>query len=301
MNGAAMSEFKRIGVFLSDCPADDAALGFAAHFASIGNASLHCIHVRSEAPSSSPGGDPEASQFETRVRKALPPQVAERATYEVHSGTGITEVLKSARDKDLDLVLMGRYLPSSQMGIGSRWTRLARKCPCSVMIIPDHCRPHFSRIQVSVDGSKHSHLAMAAALLLAKQSNDRNSQLVVQTVRHVDPRHDLAGASFQESAEAQREFGRRDLKQFLADINTEEANIETIVSLSEDPAQAIVELAMVRKMDIVVVGSRGPTRTTAAILGSTSEQVLIHCAMPVLIVKEKGETLRLLEALFSVD
>lgn len=295
-----MSEFAKIGVFLSDCPADDAVLEFSAHLSSLRGTTLHCIHVRSEAPSTV-GDDPDIAQFEATVRKALPPDVAARTTCEVHGGTGIAEVLKSTRDKDLDLVVMGRYLPSSQMGIGSRLTRLVRKCPCSALVIPDHCRPHFSRILVAVDGSKHSHLAMKAALALTERSGDPISQLVVQTVRYVDPRHDLAGATFKESADAQREYGRKDLEKFLSEIDIGGINVERIVSLSESPAQAIVELAMVRKMDIVVVGSRGPTRTTAAILGSTSEQVLIHCATPVLIVKEKGETLRLLEALFSID
>ncbi|MFQ5423957.1 MAG: universal stress protein [Phycisphaerae bacterium] len=289
-----MDPFNKIGVFLTDGPADDAVLGFAGHIARAGVSHLSCIHIRGEHATVA---DTDAAAFETRVRDRLAGDV----TLEVQTGSVIADALKSARDKDLDLVLMGRYLPSSQLGLGARMTRLARKCPCSVMTIPDHCRPHFSRILVAVDGSRHSTLSMSTALALAAAAGDAQPQLLVQTVRHVDPRHDLAGVTFEESADAQREHGRKALERFMADIDTQGTSVETVVSLAETPARAIVELATARKMDIVVVGSRGATAAAAAILGSVSEEVLATCAMPVLIVKEKGETLRLLEALFSMD
>lgn len=297
-----MPTFAKLGAFLTDCPADDAVLAFVAHLARFGAAQsrVHCIHVQSGRPDGSTQ-DPDPAKLEQQVKDALPPEVFERTCCEVRPGGGIVEVLKAARDEDLDLVLLGRYLPSSQLGLGSRLTRLIRKCPCSVLVVPDHCRPHFGRILVAVDGSRHSEISMKTAVLLARHAGESDPQLVVQTVRHVDPRHDLAGVTFKESADAQREYGQRDLERFLKKIDTKDLACETVVSLSESPAQAIVELAMVRKMDIVVVGSRGATGTTAAILGSTSEQVLTTCAAPVLVVKEKGETLRLLEALFAMD
>ncbi len=292
-----MDPFNKIGVFLTDGPADDAVLGFADHIAHAGVSHLSCIHIKGEHAAA----DTDTAAFEARVRERLPEGLAGEVTFEVQTGGVIADALKSARDRDLDLVLMGRYLPSSQLGLGARMTRLARKCPCSVMAVPNHCRPHFSRILVAVDGSRHSTLSMNAALALATAAGDARPQLLVQTVRHVDPRHDLAGVTFEESADAQREHGRKDLEHFMANIDTRGTSVETVVSLADTPARAIVELATARKMDIVVVGSRGATAAAAAILGSVSEEVLATCAMPILIVKEKGETLRLLEALFSMD
>jgi nucleotide-binding universal stress UspA family protein len=52
-------------------------------------------------------------------------------------------------------------------------------------------------------------------------------------------------------------------------------------------------------MDMIVVGSRGLSRSAAAILGSTAERVLTCSPLPVLIVKRKGETVHLLDALLG--
>lgn len=298
----AMNQFAKLGAFLSDCPADDAVLESVGHLAGLrpGDSRVYCVHVQSDFPSGSVR-DPEPSEFEARIRKALPADVFERTECLVQTSHGVAEVLRVARDRDLDLAVMGRYLPSSQMGLGGRLTRVVRKCPCSVLVVPDQWRPHFARIQVAVDGSKHSELSLQTAIALARHGGAPNAELVIQTVRHVDVRHDLAGATFKESADAQRAYGRQDLERFLSGIDTQGLPVETVVSLSESPAHAIVELAMARKMDIVVVGSRGATRAAAVILGSTSEQVLNACGAPVMIVKEKGETLHLLEALFAME
>ena len=295
-----MDLFKNMGVFLHDSPAGDVALEFAAHMAQLGTRRLYCIHVRDSGPSGSDEAH-DLEQLEARVRKALPPDVAKQTTCEVQAGSSLIDVYKAARDKDLDLVIVGRRLPSSQLGIGAKFTRIARKSPCSVLVVPEQCHPHFGRILVAVDGSVHSRLSMETAVALLKAAGEPNPQLVAQTVRRVDPRHDLAGATFKESAEVQRQHGQRDLEEFIAAIDTQGIPVEILVTLSDEPAEAIAEVATVRKMDIVVIGSRGPTRPVAALLGSTSEGVLMACPMPVLIVKEKGETLHLIEAIFSLD
>jgi nucleotide-binding universal stress UspA family protein len=289
-----------MGVFLSDSPADEAVLSFAAHLAHLGTRQIYCIHIGGPLPAD-PEKAPDLAELQARVRNALPPDIARQVTCEVQATSSLIDVYKTTRDKDLDLIIVGRRLPSSQLGIGAKFTRVARKSPCSVLVVPEQCRPHFDRILVAVDCSPHSKLSMEAAAALAQASDRPNPQLLAQTVRHVGPRHDLAGVTFEESVEAQRKHGLQELEEFVAKIDTHGVSVECLVTLSDEPAESIAQIASVRKMDIVVIGSRGPTRPAAALLGSTSESVLMTCAAPVLIIKEKGETLRLLEAIFTMD
>jgi nucleotide-binding universal stress UspA family protein len=295
-----MGQFTNMGVFLSGAPADEAVLEFAAHMARLGTRRIYCIHLGDAGPFSMEAA-PDLAALQDRVKAALPREVAEHTTCEVQLGRSLIDLYQAARDKDLDLIIVGRRLPSSQLGIGAKFTRIARKSPCSVLVVPEQCRPHFDRILVAVDCSPHSGLSMEAAVDLAKASTSTTPQLVALTVRHVDARHDLAGVSFKESVDAQRHHGQRELEAFIADIDIKGLSVECLVTLSDEPSEAIAEVATVRKMDIVVIGSRGPTRPVAALLGSTSERVLMSCPMPVLITKEKGETLRLLEAIFTMD
>jgi len=195
----------------------------------------------------------------------------------------------------------GRRLPVSQAGLGTRIVRIARKSPCSVLVVPELCQPHFNRVLVAVDRSEHAKLSLQTAVALAEAAGPSKMQLAAVAVRSVSPRYDLAGLTFHEAVEKQRGFGERDLREFLGQLDTRNVQVESIVVLSDDVGAAIAQVATARKMDLIILGSRGETRPTAVLLGSTSEQLLMTCALPVLVVKQKGETLRLLDALFEMS
>ncbi len=293
-----MAPFQRVGVLVRNAPPDDAVLAFAAHMAQLGAEELVCIHV--------PGEEDEpthealdAEGLKAKVKAALPNDIFQKTTCKVFEGDHLKQLLHMARERDLDLAIIGRKLPSSQAGVGSKIVRIVRKSPCSVLVVPELCRPHFGRILVAVDCSEHSKKAMAVAIAMAKASKERTPQVLAVTVRRVSSRYDLAGVTFAQSVETQRDHGREALNTFLAGVNTQGIPVEPLVLLSDAPALAVSHAAMARKMDIVVAGSRGATAAAAALLGSTSEELLMTCAMPILIVKQKGETLRFLEALFS--
>jgi nucleotide-binding universal stress UspA family protein len=292
-----MAPFQRVGILIRNTPPDEGVLVFAAHLAHLGVEEYVCMHAPCDDDDSQ--GLLDTKEVEAVVRAALASEAYQNTTCQVLQGDHIREVLRVARDQDLDLVIMGRRLPSSQIGMGSKIVRIIRKSPCSVLVVPELCRPHFGRILVAVDCSDYSKRVMETGIAIAKASPEASPQVLAVTVRHVTSRYDLAGVSFKESVEAQRGYGRKDLDAFLANIDAQGIPIEPLVLLSDAPALAISHAAMARKMDIVVAGGRGATATTATLLGSTSEELLMTCAAPLLIVKKKGETLRFLEALFS--
>lgn len=297
-----MKEFRRIGVFLTGSPADDAALGFAGRFAKLAESEkLLCVYVH--------GGDPEAEGARTididdlheRVVGALPAAVVEHTEVEVQAGSGVAEILHSARDLELDLIVKGRRLPAHQMAVGSAFTKLARKSPCSVLIVPNYCRPHLGRFHVPVDFSEHSKLALETALAIARaaRAEGEQPQVFVQTVYHVGYGHHKVGMDFDQAVAKQGELAQKELEGFVADVDTSGIQFETVCTCSEEPAAAVHELATARKMDMIVVGSRGLSPAAAAILGGTAERILVHAPQPVLIVKRKGETIGLLNVLLG--
>ena len=286
-------------LFQERTPVSEAFRVFAAYLGTIVSQEVRCVLIQPEADAGAEADGTEA--FEARVRATMPADLAARTTCEIRRGHHLEQVLRVARDRNLDLAVIGRRLPSSQLGFGSKVARIVRKSPCSVMLVPEFCRPHFERIRVSGVCSDPSAMAMEAAVALAREAKAPRPPIMVLSVRQVSSGHDYAGVTFQESAKAQLEHGARDLERFLAPIDTQGIAIESKVVLSEEPALAINHVATAIKTDIVVAGSRGATATAAARLGSTSEQRLMACALPILMVKKKGETLRLLEALFAMD
>ena len=53
-------------------------------------------------------------------------------------------------------------------------------------------------------------------------------------------------------------------------------------------------------IDLVVIGARGRSNDAAALLGGVTEQVIRSARSPLMVVKKKGEGLRLLDALLEL-
>jgi nucleotide-binding universal stress UspA family protein len=209
-----MQQFKKLGVFLHNSPADDAALAYAGMIATRADSeSVLCIHV-GEADDAGPTPDPAA--FEAAVRGKLPPAAAAITRVEVHSAAGVPEILRAARDMSLDLIVVGRRLPSEQIGIGSAFARLARKAPCNVLVVPTHSHPHLERLFVPVDFSEHSRRALALAVEIARGSGAAQPQLVVHTNFTVGYGYAKLGLSLPQAVTQREQTAREQMQEFRA-------------------------------------------------------------------------------------
>jgi nucleotide-binding universal stress UspA family protein len=56
-------------------------------------------------------------------------------------------------------------------------------------------------------------------------------------------------------------------------------------TIEGSPAEAILDIAKNRDVDLIVMGSRGLGRLAGALLGSQSQKVVQHAQRPVLIVR----------------
>ncbi len=98
-------------------------------------------------------------------------------------------------------------------------------------------------------------------------------------------------------AEEQRVHAERAFVDFVKGNDAGDAPLRCEYTPSHSVADSVVELALAIQADLVAVGSRGRTAAAALLVGSIAVKVLEKCAAPVLIVKEKGETLNLLDVL----
>lgn len=295
-----MQNFRKLGVFLNQEPGDIEALTMAGKFAdTFDSESVLCVHVR--GVESDPNASPTESldQVTRIVHEKLPAKVANRTRIEMHTGQGISDILKSARDESLDLIIVGRRQPHDQLAVGSAFARLARKAPCNVLVVPHQTHPHLSRIAVPVDGSTHSKLAVQTAIEVARRSGESGPQIVVQTIYEIGYGYQYAGLSFAEAVAQRERKAKETLKTFLADVDYSGVDLSTVVTCSDQATAAVYDLVSTKSLDMIALGSRGLSATSALLLGSFTERVIVYSPVPVLVVKKKGETLRFLEALLN--
>jgi nucleotide-binding universal stress UspA family protein len=131
------------------------ALTYAVAFAEKFGAEIHLLHVVQdlalfipEAVMMAPPMAPPVEQFVTAARAALERVVRELALPalpihpEVAEGVPFDEIIRCAREKDVDLIVMGTHGHTglAHMLLGSVAEKVVRKAPCPVLTVrhPEH-------------------------------------------------------------------------------------------------------------------------------------------------------------------
>ena len=128
----------------------------------------------------------------------------------VKEGDPIEKILRLCRVKAVDLLIMGRKLNLQGSGLVS--SKLARKCPCSLLLVTQNYKIDIKSILVPIDFSEHSSLAMHHALELA---DNTKAKLLLMHVYRVPKGYYKTGKSFDEFAEIVKKHAENDCKEFL--------------------------------------------------------------------------------------
>ena len=146
----------------------------------------------------------------------------------------------------------------------------------------------FKRILVATDGSTLSKKAVASAISLAAQ---HDADLVALTVVPRYPTNYFEGAmTFSHEDVARIEKQWADKAQGLLDAIGTRAKaagvrIKTVTVTSDLVADAVVAAAKKHKSDLIVMSSHGRKGIKRLLLGSETQHVLTHSALPVLVLR----------------
>ena len=139
------------------------------------------------------------------------------------------------------------------------------------------------QILVATDGSKNSRDALDEAVELAAAAG---AKLTVVYVRHA-PLPMLGEPVYQRSLSAALRHANETVAIAAGVAHTAGVEAEAEV-LDGEPAKRILELARLRDVDLIVVGSRGLGALAGALLGSVSRDVLHHADRPVLVATRRA-------------
>jgi len=216
------------------------------------------------------------------------------------------EIVDEAEQNQIDVIVMGRrgYTGLMRVMMGSSTAKVIGYAHCSVLIVPrtaqigdtatnnlhnhndekanfyqkpENNRAYYfpprslerHKFLVAVDGSRYSDIAANAAINIAKHFHA--SILVVSIVY---------------SANQERRHTKlvEVIKRIEAFVSQEGIPVEGKV-LSGKPAEAIMEIAKAKGIDLIILGSHGRTGLDKILLGSVSDRVIGYTNCPVLVVK----------------
>jgi nucleotide-binding universal stress UspA family protein len=144
--------------------------------------------------------------------------------------------------------------------------------------------PLYHRLLLPTDGSEASQRAILAGVDFARDIGAEVVGLTATPPFHLlsaDP--DVIGDTADQYADASRARGRR----LLDDVESaaREAGVRCRLeqTVSDEPWQAIVETARRLGCDLIVMASHGRRGLSGLLLGSETQKVLVHSAIPVLV------------------
>jgi nucleotide-binding universal stress UspA family protein len=195
-------------------------------------------------------------------------------------------ITRQARRWKADLILIGSRGLSDIKGflLGSVSRRVASMAPCSLLVVKQPT-PTLERVTLAVDDSKHSR---AAARFLRSQILPETATVTIVSSAE-NPVTDLAARYLSESqlAELTKPVMERatSLVEALRDDFIKEGYPVITRVHMDHVIDTIVKQVEADHADLLVIGSRGLTKSERLYLGSVSESLLRHAPCSVLIVR----------------
>jgi len=288
-----MDGFRRLTVGLGRSSADESTIRYAALVSRLYAVEQVCfVHVLPQATAVGPVSAQADVEAEMRSRVAkemagLPAQISVR--HAVLEGPLTDQLLTFVAQSQTDLLIVGHG--SGHSGWRALARRLAMKAPCSVLMVPENAPAHLRHILTPIDFSEHAADTLRVAVSLARASG------AACTALHVY--FNEAVATYEEYDQVLRGQERQSYDAFLAPIDTQGMTVTPLFEEGANIAHAILRTAERDEADLIVMGTRGRSRSAAILLGSVTEQTIVETRIPLLAVKHFGARMGVMQALLD--
>ncbi len=202
------------------------------------------------------------------------------------SGDAAESIIQTAEESRSDLIIVGQrgMTASPSFLLGGVSQKVATYAPCSVLVVKDDPAT-LNRLVLAVDGSEASHKAVAFL-----QHVPFKAPLEIDVVTVWPQGRALAAAQLAKRAgrselkEVVKTKGEELLRSVATELNQGPYKVQTEL-LHGDPAFAILDAAVRREAQMVVVGARGLTPIKRFLIGSVCQKILVHALCSVLVVR----------------
>ena len=146
----------------------------------------------------------------------------------------------------------------------------------------------YQNIMVAVDGSHEAELAFEKGVNVALRNNSR------LTIAHViDTRALQSVSTFDAEVYEELQEDAKKLMDQYAEKAKEAgvANVVTIVEMGNPKTLLATDIPEEQKVDLIMVGATGLNAFERSLVGSSSEYILRHAKVDLLVVRDKEKTL----------
>ena len=204
---------------------------------------------------------------------------------------------KLVKEHQIDLVVLGR---KATPGLSAKSRQIIREAACSIAFLPNLHSDGFRKVITPLDFSDGSKRSLQT--MLQWQKYDKDLQIFPVNVYEVPLGYSKTGKSFEEFAEIMKGHAQEEWGFFKEELDASQPlTCEFILDKRDNHAKQLFDYALMKKGDLIVIGSKGRTRAASLLLGSVAVKLLdMNCYMPMIIVKNQQKNMGFLQALFRL-
>ena len=143
----------------------------------------------------------------------------------------------------------------------------------------------YRSILIPTDGTEITAKAVATAVMLAKALDARLSTISVKEPFPYSAISEMQPIPPQEFYDAQERIALNRVNEVVTSAQAGGMDCQAFTVEATHPWEAIVDHAKTQGCDLIVMASHGRRGVSALLLGSETTRVLVHCDVPVLVVK----------------
>ena len=288
-----MTSLKKILVGFDFSERANQALQRARELAKTWGAGIKVLHVIQELPyegaSQQAGLVDMMGRLEKEVSEELEKRVQEivrdevEVDIQVQTGVPNRELLLSAQEDEVDLILLGSRGDSDdeERDIGRNCEAILHHSMVPVWVEEGSRHPSLGTILIPTDLSEHSRGALLESLEWARKFNAKILILHAVEAPFV-PSFSMINPN--EYEETLAKLGKGQFEEFVANLPAEGIEVETIFTIG-DPAGETESYAKEKDVDLIALSTHGKTGLASKLLGSVAIKILRRSPCPVLVAR----------------
>lgn len=239
------------------------------------------------------------NELQEKIEELFLPSEETRTIVEVTEGVTTDTIVKYTREQNITFTIMGKKL--GYKGQGGIVRKVTGIIPSSVLLISETTYPHLEHLLVRMDFSKMSNQALKMALKIKEITGAQISchhafKLPLEYFPQGSPEKDKKLIDYA-SKHSKKEFNKFLKKNKL---QGEEVDFTSSLDPENNEADILYRHALTSGADVIIIGSKIKSELADIILDSTSEKLATaEKNIPVLIIKDRKQTIGFLKALFK--
>lgn len=220
-------------------------------------------------------------EIEDYIRMSLGISVETEIVLKTYNYNEVTDSIKNINAEAIDLIITSNK--NTHKDFVNFLKRVVRNSTASLLILPEGFNGEIKLINVGIDFSEYSTLALEHAFYLAKVFNFDSINLI--NVYSVPYGYHKLGKSYEEFSKKLEKNIDNNFVQLLNKFENISVTANKKIVNADDISKTLDELS--GKSTLLVIGDKGKNASASVLIGSVPESIILNTDNPVLMIRSK--------------